>query len=141
MQKIVIDTNVMVSSLIQKNFPYKIVNELFIEDKITLCVSEKLIAEYYEVFRRPKFATYYDFVGKAESLLADIEAKSVMYFPTVAIDLLSDKDDNMILELADTCSADYIITGNTTDFTFSNFKNTKIVTPKEYWFIHHYSQF
>ena len=55
MQKLVIDTNVMVSSLIQRGFPYKIVNELFIEGKVMLCVSEKLMAEYYEVFRRPKF--------------------------------------------------------------------------------------
>ena len=140
MQKIVIDTNVMVSSLIQKGFPYKVMNELFIENKVELCISEKLMAEYYEVFRRPKFAAYYDFVGRAEALLADIEAKSIMYFPKTTIDLLSDKDDNMILELAETCSADYIITGNTNDFTFKNFKNTKIVTPKEYWLIYHYLQ-
>jgi predicted nucleic acid-binding protein len=39
----------------------------------------------------------------------------------------------MILELADECSADFIITGNTNDFTFSTYKRTKIVTPKEYW--------
>jgi len=133
MQKLVIDTNVMVSSLIQRGFPYKIVNELFIEGKVMLCVSEKLMAEYYEVFRRPKFAVYYDFVARAETLLADIEANAVMYFPKISIDLLSDKDDNMILELADTCSADYIITGNTTDFTFHTYKHTQIVTPKEYW--------
>ena len=112
MQKVVIDTNVIISSLIQKSFPYKIVNELFIEGKITLCISETLMTEYYEVLRRPKFASYHDFVAKAELLLADIEKRATMYFPQVSIDLLSDKDDNMILELADTCSADYIITGN-----------------------------
>ena len=133
MQKLVIDTNVMVSSLIQRSFPYKIINELFIEGKITLCVSEKLMAEYYEVFRRPKFAVYHDFTARAEALLADIEARSIMYFPHITIDLLSDKDDNMILELADACSADYIVTGNTTDFTFQTYKHTQIVTPKEYF--------
>ena len=133
MQKLVIDTNVVVSSLIQKSFPYKIINELFIENRVLLCISEQLMTEYYEVLQRPKFAIYCDFVARAESLLADIEAKSVMYFPEVILDLLSDKDDNMILELADECSADYIITGNTTDFTFKTYKNTQIVTPKEYW--------
>jgi len=114
MQKVVIDTNVIVSALIQKSFPYKIVNELFIEDKIKLCVSEALMREYYEVLRRPKFAAYYDFVARAEALLADIEAKAVMYYPDISLDLISDKDDNKILELADACSADFIITGNTT---------------------------
>ena len=133
MQKLIVDTNVIVSALIQKSFPYKIVSELFIEDKVRLCVSESLIAEYYEVLRRPKFAAYYDFVVKAEALLADIEAKAIMYSPQIKIDLLSDKDDNMILELADTCSANFIVTGNTTDFTISTYKHTQIITPREYW--------
>jgi uncharacterized protein len=46
MQKIVLDTNVIVSSLIQRNFPNLIVNELFIEDKFQLCISDELMAEY-----------------------------------------------------------------------------------------------
>jgi len=135
MQRIILDTNVLVSALIQKSFPYSIVNKLFIENKIELCISEKLMAEYYEVLRRPKFAAYHDFVARAEMLLSDIEEKAVLYSPQIEIDLLSDKDDNMILELADACSADYIVTGNTTDFTFPTYKQTQIVTPKEYWLL------
>jgi putative PIN family toxin of toxin-antitoxin system len=98
MQKIILYTNVLVSSLIQKSFPYKILDE------------------YYEVLHRPKFAKYPDFVVRAEILLADIESMSVMYSAQINIDLLSDKDDNMILELADVCEADYIVTSNTNDF-------------------------
>ena len=56
-----------------------------------------------------------------------------MVKPTSKLDLISDKDDNMFLELADECMADFIITGNTNDFTFSAYKQTKIVNPKEYW--------
>ena len=95
MQKLIIDTNVIVSSLIQKSFPYKIVSELFIEDKVKLCVSKNLMSEYYEVLRRPKFAAYYDFVVRAEALLADIEAKAIMYYPKVKIDLLADKKEKL----------------------------------------------
>lgn len=133
MQKIVIDTNVIVSSLIQRNYPYKIIHELFVEDKFVLCVSEELMSEYYEVLSRPKFARFPDFFGRAERLLADIEDKAKKFVPRTKIDLISDKDDNMILELADECEADFIITGNTTDFTFAEYKNTKIVSPKDYW--------
>jgi uncharacterized protein len=136
MQKIVIDTNVVVSSLIQRNYPYLIINDFFLEDKFQLCVSDELLAEYYEVLARPKFSKFQDFFIKAESLLADIEAKSIKFIPTIKLDLISDKDDNMILELADECNADFIITGNTTDFTFPSYKETKIVTPKEYWEIY-----
>ena len=69
MQKIVIDTNVLVSSLIQRSYPYSIVNELFIDDKIELCVSGELMAEYYEVLRREKFARFHDFFIRAEALI------------------------------------------------------------------------
>jgi len=133
MQKIVIDTNVIVSSLIQRAYPYKIVCELFIENRFQLCVSGELMTEYYEVLSRPKFAKFHDFFIRAEALLADIENKATMFVPTIKLDLISDVDDNMILELADECLADFIITGNTTDFTFPTYKQTKIVTPKEYW--------
>ncbi len=133
MQKIVIDTNVIVSALIQKNYPFLIVDELFFENKIQLCVSDELITEYFNVLSRPKFARFPDFVTKAETVLTEIGLKSELYKPSIKLDIISDKDDNMILELADESNADYIITGNTNDFTISEYKNTKIVTPKEYW--------
>ncbi len=133
MQKIVVDTNVIVSSLIQRSYPNFIISELFIEDKFQLCISDELMAEYYDVLSRPKFAKFHDFFVRAEGLLADIEVKATKYLPTITLELISDDDDNMVLELADACNADFIITGNTTDFTFPTYKQTKIVTPREYW--------
>ena len=133
MQKIVIDTNVIVSSLIQRGYPNLIIKDLFIEQKFQLCISDELLAEYYEVLARPKFSKFQDFFIRAEALLVEIEDKATKYNPTITLDLISDNDDNMILELADECLADFVITGNTTDFTFPTYKQTKIVTPKEYW--------
>jgi putative PIN family toxin of toxin-antitoxin system len=133
MQKIVIDTNVLVSSLIQRSYPYKIINELFIENKFYLCVSDAILLEYYEVLQRNKFAKFHDFFARAESLLVNIESKAIKFYPSLKVYLITDADDNMILELADEAQADFIITGNTTDFTFPIYKGTKIVTPKEYW--------
>ena len=133
MQRIVIDTNVIISALIQKSYPYTIVNELFIDDKIEMCVSEELMAEYYEVLRREKFARFQDFFARAELLLVEIETKATMFKPKIKLQLISDADDNMVLELADECAADFVITGNTTDFIFSTYKATKIVTPREFW--------
>jgi uncharacterized protein len=133
MQKIVIDTNVIVSSLIQRGFPNLIISELFIEEKFQLCISDELLAEYYEVLARPKFSKFHDFFNRAETLLVDIETKAKKYSPKITLSIISDDDDNMILELADECEADFIITGNSNDFTFPNYKHTKIITPKEYW--------
>lgn len=133
MEKIVIDTNVIVSSLIQRGYPNLIIKDLFIEQKFQLCISDELLAEYYEVLARLKFSKFQDFFIRAEALLVEIEAKATKYNPTITLDLISDDDDNMILELADECLADFVITGNTTDFTFPTYKQTKIVTPKQYW--------
>ena len=133
MQRIVIDSNVIISSLIQKSYPFTIVNELFIDNKIEMCVSEELMTEYYDVLRREKFARFHDFFSRAEALLVEIETKATMFEPKITLQLISDADDNFILELADECIADFVITGNTTDFIFPTYKETKIVTPKEYW--------
>ena len=133
MQIVVIDTNVIISSLIQRNYPYLIMYDFFLEGKFLLCVSDELLTEYYEVLARPKFSKFQDFYIKAELMLANIEAKSRKFKPTIKLDLISDKSDNMILELADECEANYIVTGNSTDFTFSTYKQTKIVSPKEFW--------
>jgi putative PIN family toxin of toxin-antitoxin system len=91
------------------------------------------MSEYLEVLSRPKFSKFQDFYIRAEAILVEIETKSKKFFPTVKVDLIPDLNDNKILELADECEADFIITGNTNDFTFSSYKGTKIVTPKAYW--------
>ncbi|MBM3435764.1 MAG: putative toxin-antitoxin system toxin component, PIN family [Bacteroidetes bacterium] len=132
MQKIVIDTNVIVSALIQKSYPYLIINELYLEDRFELCISDELMTEYYDVLTRPKFAMYQDFFILAKALLAAIEIKGTKYLPAIKLDLVKDKDDNKILELADESSADFIITGNKNDFSFENYKTTKIVTHKDF---------
>ncbi len=133
MQKVIIDTNVIVSSLIQKNYPYFIVKELFFGEKIQVCISEELFKEYLDVLYRPKFNRFVDFVENAKDLLEETGLKAHYYTPTIKLDIISDPDDNMILELADKSEADFIITGNTSDFIMDSYKRTKIVTPKEYW--------
>ncbi|MBC7588910.1 MAG: PIN domain-containing protein [Chitinophagaceae bacterium] len=106
MQRIVIDTNVIVSAFIQRGDPNLIINEPFIEQKFQLLILRGFIKT--KIFK-------------------------VSRFFSLCRSLISDADDNMILELADECEADFIITGNTTDFTFPIYKQTKIVTPREYW--------
>lgn len=137
MQKIVLDTNILVSSLIQKNYSYFIVNELVIEKRIHLCVSDQLMEEYYLVLKRKKFSIYPDFLNKAETLLAQIETISDLYFPKIKLNIIRDFDDNKLLELAFECKANFLITGNSNDFTMAKFGKTKVVTPREYWEKYH----
>jgi putative PIN family toxin of toxin-antitoxin system len=133
MQKIVVDTNVLVSALIQRSYPYHIVQELFSNDYIQLCLSDELFAEYYNVLNRKKFSKFPDFISNAQALLIDIEKRATKYYPTIRLKIISDSDDNKLLELAETCNANFLITGNTNDFTMNEYKGTKILCPKDYW--------
>jgi uncharacterized protein len=133
MQKVIVDTNVIISALIQRSYPYLIVHDYVLEGLVDLCISMDLFSEYLDVLNRPKFTKYPDFVKRAEFILAQIEDKAKTYKPKTKIEVLSDKDDNKLLELAVESKADFIITGNTNDFTIKEYQGTKIVSPKEYW--------
>jgi len=133
MQKIIIDTNVLVSSLIQRNYPFSIVNFLITGNNLQLCISDALFLEYFEVLNRPKFSKFPEFTNNARALLVDIESKAIKFTPTKKLDIIKDVDDNKLLELAEVSHADFLITGNTNDFTMETFRSTRIVTPKQYW--------
>lgn len=81
-----------------------------------------MIAEYYEVLARPKFLRFLDLFNRAKALLSEIESKATKYAPKITLNLISDTDDNMILELADECVADFVIIGYINDFTFPKYK-------------------
>lgn len=132
MQKIILDTNVIISSLIQKNYPYLIV-EHCIDGNAIICISNTILEEYLEVLGRPKFSKSPDFKTNADFLIARLSEISETYEPKDRLKIIKDEADNRLLELAQTSKADYIITGNTNDFTMKIFDKTRIVTPKEYW--------
>jgi hypothetical protein len=98
-----------------------------------VCISDELFEEYLDVINRPKFSKYPDFLNKAEIVLSQIESKAMKFFPKERLGIINDKNDNKLLELALESTADFIITGNTNDFTMDHFTGTKIVSPKDYW--------
>ena len=133
MQKVIIDTNVIVSALISYSYPAKILEKLVFGLKVTPCLTTEIFEEYLDVLRRDKFKKVPDFVNKAEVVLVKFREISSLYFTNTKIELLTDISDNKFLELAAVSSADFLITGNTMDFRLKEFEYTRIVTPREYW--------
>src|SRR5690606_11877278 len=131
MKKIILDTNVIVSSLIQKNYPYLIVDHC-IDGNAIICVSSPIIQEYLEVLSRPKFSKFTDFKTNADFLIVRLIEISEIYEPIEKLKIIKDEPDNRFLELAAISKADFIITGNTNDFSIKIYNKTKIVTPKEF---------
>ena len=133
MQKIVLDTNVVVASLISNGIPFKIINELAFENKVTVCISGPIFDEYVEVLSRPKFSVFKDFKSRAETFITKIQEVAVKFSPDITLNVISDEADNRFLELSVYAKADYLITGNTNDFTEDKYENVDIVTPREFW--------
>ena len=136
MLKIIVDTNVLVSALIQRSYPYLIIDRILAGEHCRICLSPALLAEYFDVLNRKKFSQFPEFLQNAQRLLIALERLSLMYNPKINIDLLKDKDDNKILELADISRADFIITGNIKDFTIDRYQESRIVTPRNFWEMH-----
>ena len=132
MQKIVIDTNVIVSALIGSGYPAQIIYNIVLNKKVIVCCSSAIFAEYVQVLNRERFRKYSGFVTNAEIVLNKIDQISENFSPLNKIDVIKDEPDNRFLELAITANADFLITGNTNDFTFKTYQQIKIVTPSEY---------
>ena len=133
MQKVILDTNVVVSALIKRSYPHHIIFDLVLDEQMKLCLSNALVDEYYEVLTRPKFAKILDFTSNANIVLNRFMEIAVFYEPKIRLNIIKDSDDNKLLELADESNADFLITGNNVDFVTTHYKNTRIVSPRVFW--------
>lgn len=133
MQRIVIDTNVIVSALIQKSYPFFILDEGLVNPNIQFCLSDLVLKEYHEVLHREKFARFPDFVENARFILGLLNSIALKFYPKQKADILSDKDDNKFLELSRASKAHFLITGNHRDFSIRQFSGTQIVNQREFY--------
>lgn len=133
MQKIILDTNVIISGLISNSIPKQILYEIVFNELVIFCLSTEIYEEYVDVLNRDKFLKFANFKENSNIVLSKINELAKIYQPKKQVDVLKDKSDNKFLALASVSACDFLITGNTQDFTISEFEYTKIVTPREYW--------
>jgi len=125
--KIVIDTNVFVSGLLFGGIPKKVLN-LWSRDKVIMCVSADLKAEIFNKLKN-KFQVSTVFLSTFDIVF---ESKSDKYLPKKKIDLLKDKKDNFLLELAYEAKAEFLVTGDKELLTLKRFESTEIISPKQF---------
>ena len=123
MIRVVLDTNIIVSALLQPLGPPAQVLVLAIGGSIQLCISGSVYAEYEEVISRPRFRLREGIIADA---LHTIREKGFWARPTEAIRACSDPDDDVFLECAHAARADYLVTGNLKHFPIS-WSGTRIV--------------
>ena len=133
MQKIILDTNIIVSAIIQKSYPHYIVYEHVFEEEVQLCLSKALWDEYCEVLDRAKFSKIPNFKNNTDIVLNRLMKIAIFYEPKIYLNVIKDSDDNKLLELAEESNADFLITGNHLDFDITHYNNTRILSPRDFW--------
>ena len=129
--KIVLDTNVLISSIISKDgTPAKVIEKLK-NKKIINYTTETILEELEEVINRPKIKKNTQ-QHETKFFQDFIAAISIIIEPTVKIDeIKEDTADNKFLECALEAKADYIISGDKHPLKQEKYKKTRIVNCKQ----------
>lgn len=127
--KVVIDTNVFVSSFLGGN-PRRII-DLWRKEEITLCLSKDILDEYVEVIQRVGLA------GEAEMQeLLSLFAKGFnLLFTTKTPRIMvvkNDPDDDKFIECAVALKAEVIITGDRELRALGKYRGIKILAPQQF---------
>lgn len=128
MMRVVLDTNIIVSALIQPLGPPAQVFLLVLGDTVQMCVSGSVFAEYEEVIRRPRFRRTEETIVSA---LETIRRKAFWVKALEPVRACSDPDDDVFLECAQASGASYLVTGNVRDFPL-RWVGTEVVTPRHF---------
>ena len=129
MSRLVVDTNVLLSSFISAGPPRLILNR--VRDRLDLlCISPPILEEYAEVLKRAGIG--HDLLMPLFSLFQDPERVAAV-IPSQRIDMIrEDPSDNMFLECATEARADYLISGDRHLKRLKSFQGITIMAPREY---------
>jgi uncharacterized protein len=127
--KVVIDTNVFVSSFFGGN-PRKII-DLWKKGEISLCVSKNILDEYIEVLQRIGLGD-----GREIEELLSLFAKGFNILFTTKTPKIkavrNDPDDDKFIECAVGLKAEVIITGDKALKAMNEYMGIKILTPQQF---------
>jgi uncharacterized protein len=123
--RLVVDTNVMISFLIGKRL--RKLKDRLSDSSIRLIITEQLIKEIKLVTSRPKFIKYFNKLDVNE-FLELISLIGLSYKIQNIPEICRDPKDNFLLCLCDIGNADYLVTGDKDLLDLQEYKSTKIIT-------------
>ncbi|MDF5739319.1 MULTISPECIES: putative toxin-antitoxin system toxin component, PIN family [unclassified Nostoc] len=127
--KIIIDTNLWISFMIGKEL--KQLQNLLLEERIQVVVSEEILEEIILVTQRPKLQKYFT-LNKVDELIQILRTISLFIDITPEVSLCRDAKDNYLLALAKDSDANFLLTGDKDLLEIAKFEDTKIVTYQEF---------
>ena len=126
--KVVLDTNLLVSGLLNPRGAPANILRLVLNESIDIVVDERILLEYESVLRRPKFSAVRkeaDRVVKQIGFLAERVTAGPLKIR------IPDPDDLPFMEVAQAARADAVVTGNERHFPSRACGRIKIWSPRE----------
>ena len=131
---IVLDTNVVVSGLLNSQGNPAQVLMLALAGAVQVCHDERILAEYAEVLARPRFNFDPKRVREVLTKL-DVDGLTIDAGGESNLDL-PDADDEPFLAVALAASADFLVTGNLSDYPPGKRRGCAVISPTafmEHW--------
>ena len=127
--RIVIDTNIWISFLLTKDFSS--FDKLVSNPNMILLFSDKLLEEFIEVARRPKFKKYFS-QSDLEELLIQMRENGEFILVKSTTTICRDPKDNFLLDLCKDGEASHLITGDKDLLDLKSYGKTQIITLKKF---------
>jgi putative PIN family toxin of toxin-antitoxin system len=127
--KIVLDTNVLVAGLLSRFGACGDIVRMISSGNLTLCVDARILSEYHEVLRRPKFQFEED---KIVTILDYVERNGQTVASSPLLTSLPDADDEPFLEVALMGSVEYLVTGNKVHFPSNLCQGVRVISPADF---------
>lgn len=134
MHRVVIDTNVLVSGIIQKSgFPHAVVKSW--ENGNIICITSlPMIEEVTRVLNYPKIKNNYGLnADDISQTTLNLLKYSIVIDNPPAVDVVKeDSQDNKVLSTAIEGKANYIVSGDSHLLNLKGYKGIEIITPKRF---------
>jgi|SRR5271157_531826 len=135
MLRVVIDTNVFVSSLISKKGAPAVLTQAWSEHLFDLVTSEAMIAEVKRVLSEHRLKQAFNISNENIARLVELLRKNSILVPgsaAVAGTIPSDPSDEMFLAAALDGNADVIVSGDKDLLEIESFRGIAIMTPRQF---------
>lgn len=128
--RVVIDTNVFISSFLGTGNPRKII-DLWKKGKITICLSKQIVAEYVYVLKQLGLSEEPEVEEILQLFARNFHSLFTAKTPKFKI-VKTDPDDNKFFECAVALKGEYIISGDKAVLAIENYMRTKVVNPTQF---------